>query len=399
MVLPEGWPEDLDAHAPPIIVRLRKALYGLEQAPRLWHNDINTFLLFLGFAQSQADPNLYICSDGILILLFIDDISMMYARTESATKAVIEVKAKLPDKYRITNLGQARQFLHIEIHYDDHSISLGQKAFITTIPKRFHMHDAHGVTTPMDPNVKVDLADDRGEKEPNKESVQHYHAIIRSLMYAALATRSHISYAVAAVCRYNSRPFTSHMTAAKRVLQYHKTTADFRLHFNGNGNGNGNYSVVGFTDSDWASDSTDRKSQGGHVFLTCHDGGAISWQSRKQDLIALSTLEAEYIACSEASWEARWLLKSQRDIHGSPSYASLLPIYCDNHGALTHITTGVIKARTKPIDVCYHNSREVHARKILDYSYVHTNDNAADILTKPLTKEKRIKFTKGMGLW
>jgi len=100
MVLPEWWPdghEDTRRYAPPIIVRLRKALYGLKQAPRLWHNDINAFLLFLGFTQSQADPNLYIRSDGILILLYVDDISMMYARTESASKAAIEVKAKLSE--------------------------------------------------------------------------------------------------------------------------------------------------------------------------------------------------------------------------------------------------------------------------------------------------------------
>jgi len=98
MVLPEGWPEGNEdtrmyAHAPPIIVSPRKALYGLKQAPRLWHIDINAFLLILGFAQSQADPNLYIRNDGILILLYVDDISMMYARTESATEAAIEVKA------------------------------------------------------------------------------------------------------------------------------------------------------------------------------------------------------------------------------------------------------------------------------------------------------------------
>jgi hypothetical protein len=273
----------------------------------------------------------------------------------------------------------------------------------------------------MDPNVKLDLADDQGEKELDKGSVKHYQVIVESLMYAALATRADISYAVAALCRYNSRPCTSHMTAAMRVLHYFKATADFRLHFNGNGsgngngnsnrngngmgnvNGNGNYGVVGFTDSDWASDSTDRKSQGGHVFLTCYDGGAISWQSRKQDLIALSTLEAEYIACSDASREARWLLQLQRDIHASQNQASppssLLPINCDNQGALTHITTGVIKARTKHIDVCYHNSADLHAGKIVDYSYVNTNDNVADILTKPLTKEKHMQFTKGMGLW
>jgi len=137
--------------------------------------------------------------------------------------------------------------------------------------------------------IELDIADDRGEKELDKDSVKHYQAIVGSLI-----------------------------------------------------------------------DSNDRKSQSGPVFLTCHDGGAISWQSRKQDLITLSTLEAEYITCSEASREATWLLQLQRDIHGPQNQTSLpssaLPIYYDNQGALTHITTGVIKARTKHIDVCYHNS-------------------------------------------
>jgi len=115
-------------------------------------------------------------------------------------------------------------------------------------------------------------------------------------MNAAHATRPDISYAVAALSRYNSRPFTSHMAAAKRVLQYLKSTADFRLHFNGNGIGIGigigididiGNSLAGYSDSNRAKDSADRKSQGGHVFLASN--GAISWQSRKQSLIAMST--------------------------------------------------------------------------------------------------------------
>jgi len=163
MTLLEGWSEGLNAHK--IIVRLRKALYGLEQAPRLWHDDINAFLLSLGFTQCSADPNLYLRSDGILILLYVDDISMSYLQT--ATKAAIEVKAKLSEKYKITNLGPARQFLGIEIHRGEIGtrISLGQIAYITTILRWFGMEHTHGVSTPMDPNRKLDLADDRGEKE------------------------------------------------------------------------------------------------------------------------------------------------------------------------------------------------------------------------------------------
>jgi len=254
------------------------------------------------------------------------------------------------------------------------------------------MEHTHDVSTPIDPNVKMDLAEDRGEKE--LEDITDYQAVVGSLMYAALATRPDISYAVAALSCYNSQPFTSHMTTAKRVLQYLKSTADFRLQFNGNGIGIDN-SLVGYSDSDWANDSTNHKSQGGHVILASN--GAISWQSRKQSLIAMSTLEAEFIACSEASRDAKWLLQMQKDSHKKDSPP--LPINCDNQGALTLITTGIIKARTKHIDVCYHNSRDLHRRRIVNYSYVHTNENVADILTKALAKDKHEKFTKAMGLW
>jgi hypothetical protein len=278
---------------------------------------------------------------------------------EAATMAAIEVKAKLSGKYMITNLGPARQFLGMEIYRDENGtgISLSQKAYITTILKRFSIEHSHGVSTPIDPNIKLDLAEDRGEKE--LEDITDYQAVVGSLMYAALATRPYISYAVAALSRYNSRPFTSHMTAAKRVLQYLKSTADFRLHFTGNGIGIGigidiGNSLVGYSDSDWANDSADRKSQVGHVFLASN--GAISWQSQKQSLIAMSTLEAEFIACLEASREAKWLLQLQKDIHGSQKDSPPLPITCDNQGALTLITTGIIKARTKHIDVCYYYS-------------------------------------------
>jgi len=110
----------------------------------------------------------------------------------------------------------------------------------------------------------------------------------------------------------------------------------------------------------------------------------------------MSTLKAEYIACSEGSREAKWLLQLHRDIHGKAT--SPLPINCDNQGPLSHITSGIIKACTKHIDVAYHNSRDIHARKIVDYSNVHTNANVADILCKPLTKDKYEEFTHAMGL-
>ena len=164
--------------------------------------------------------------------------------------------------------------------------------------------------------------------------------------------------------------------------------------------------IIGYTDSDWANDCTDRKSQGGHVFLC--NGGAISWQSRKQDLVATSTTEAEYIACSEASREARWLRQLQRDVDGEldekpdsnskTSDHAPMRIFTDSQGALRHITTGIMKARLKHIEVCYHNSRDLHARGVVHYDYVNTSENPADLLTKAVARDKHEKFTRAMGV-
>jgi hypothetical protein len=111
----------------------------------------------------------------------------------------------------------------------------------------------------------------------------------------------------------------------------------------------------------------------------------------------MSTLDAEYIACSEGSREVKWLVQFHQEIHVKD--ASPLPINCDNQGAPSHITTLIIKVRKQHIDVSYHYSRDLHANKIIDYSYVHTNENVADILTKALLQVKHENITKAMGLW
>jgi len=189
------------------------------------------------------------------------------------------------------NLGPARLFLGIETHHDVTWISLGQKACITIIFRQFRMEHTHGVAMPMNLNVKLDLAEDQGEKK--LDNITDNQAVMESLMY--LATQPDISCSVAALSGNDSWPFTSHMTTAKWVLQCLKSTADFCLHVNYNGiDINIGNSLVGYSDSAWANNSANRKSQGGHMFPASN--GAISGQSRKQSLIAMSILKAEFIA-------------------------------------------------------------------------------------------------------
>ena len=192
MEIPEGWDsgdvsESGTGMAAGSIVRLNKALYGLKQAPRLWYKDIDGFLVkSLNFAQSNADPNLYIHGQGnmrVLLLLYVGDMSIAYPST--AATIAKEIKRSLAEKYKVTNLGMAEQFLGIEINTETSGkqahkeISLGQKAFITSVLKRFGMENAHGAATPMATDIKLDEAEKHGAREVHPAE---YQAIVGSLI-------------------------------------------------------------------------------------------------------------------------------------------------------------------------------------------------------------------------
>ena len=324
MVLPPGL-EWLDPRfSPSGIVLLLKALYGLKQAPRLWYDEINRFLLSIGLRQSPTDPNLYVGS-GVLLLLYVDDIILVHTSPNGGEPT----KRQLLEKYKMTDLGKACRLLGVEIYQGIEGISLCQGDYIRKVLRRFGMQGCHGVHSPMDPNVCLN-----NEKCEDKRVPDHkqYLSMVGSLMYAALGTRPDLSYCVTALSRYNATPLQMHLTAAKRALRYLKQTADHRLFYPRApelADGLAAEAVIhGFTDSDWAGNEFTRKSVGGCIFYTqvtpgvgrlggpgCYPGpGAVHWQSRTQTVVALSTLEAEYIACSDAVREAIWVRRLLADI-------------------------------------------------------------------------------------
>jgi len=252
MELPEGWPEHGPNGGPDevTVIRLWTALHGLKLAPHLWYWHINTFLLSLGFIQSEADRNHHLRNLGKrLLLLHVDDMLMAYAPT--AAKEVEGIKQALAATDKITNLGAACQFLGIEIHYKtDCSISLGQRAFIDSILRWFHLEAGHGAATPLDDNVQLDLAE---EEEDGQIDCKLYQAIVGSLMYIELTTRPDIPFTAAALSWYNSRHFARRLTSGQRVLRYLKVTNDYRPRYNSSATGPNTLS--GYTDSEWASDS------------------------------------------------------------------------------------------------------------------------------------------------
>ena len=174
----------------------------------------------------HADENLYLHS-GVFLLLYVHDTTILYPR--SASEATEDLKTALMKEYKMMDLGKAKQFLGLEIaRQDSGAIILGQAKYIQTIVKRFGMEDANPAPTPLHNKMTLETELQPGETEVD---AGHYQSIIGSLSYAATVTRPDIAFAVSALSRYCSRPFTSHLTAAKRVLRYLKGTADLKLVF------------------------------------------------------------------------------------------------------------------------------------------------------------------------
>jgi len=380
---------------------LQKALYGLKHSPRLWDEDINGYLQSIGFQQSAEDPNLYL-QPGVLLILYVDDLLIAYDGTDGKGH---EIKRLLQAKYKMCDLGAAKRFLGIEIQRgEDGSISICQRAYIDTILKRFGQQDAKSAKTPLD--HQVDLANTNCEDKTANS--KEYLSIVGSLMYAALGSRPDIAFSVSALSRYNVQPLEMHLTAARRVLRYLKTTSELRIHYRRLGQSHGDYppaksshvynphiSVVGFTDSDWAGNLTTRKSIGGCVFSLGYidnnnklvTSGLIHWQAKSQSVVALSTLEAEYIACSHATRESLWLkriIKEAADGMSVQVSEGPVPIGCDNQGALKLIASGVVRQKSKHIDVKYHHVHVEQQRGSVRFQYVTSAANPADLLTKPL---------------
>jgi hypothetical protein len=203
-------------------VHLLKSLYGLKQSPRLWYQAINAFLLSLGLKQSSTDPNLYV-KDGVLLLLYVDDILIVNTSDDSPSSPANQVITALKTKYKMSDLGEARRCLGLETNRDENSISLSQETYIDTMIKRFGMENSRNVSNPLDPDVRLE----NEECEDNPADRTLYLSLVGSLMYAALGSHPDISFAVSSLSRYNSAPLATHLTAAKRVLRYLKSTSAF----------------------------------------------------------------------------------------------------------------------------------------------------------------------------
>lgn len=375
---PEGFEEAGKEH---MVCRLKKSLYGLKQAPRQWYKKFDSFMMSHGYSRTDADHCVYVKTfpggKFIILLLYVDDMLIV----GQDAKMIGDLKKDLSKSFDMKNLGSAKQILGMQILRDRKAkkLWLSQEKYVERVLERFNMKSAKPVSTPLANHFKLSKRSCPTNEEGKKLMASiPYSSAVGSLMYAMVCTRPDIAHAVGVVSRYLSNPGKDHWEAVKWILRYLRGSSRMCLCFEGP-----ETILEGYADADMAGDLDGRKSTSGYVFTFA--GGAVSWQSKLQKCVALSTTEAEYIALTEAGKEMLWLKRFLQQL-AIKQEGSV--IHCDSQSALDLSKNAMYHPRTKHIDVRYHWLRQAVEDEEFKLEKIHTDRNPADMMTKFVARDK-----------
>ncbi|XP_019089093.1 PREDICTED: uncharacterized protein LOC109127935 [Camelina sativa] len=377
MKLPPGYAElQGEVFSPNAVCRLHKSIYGLKQASRQWFLKFKTTLVGFGFDTCHGDHTLFMKEDNgqfLVVLVYVDDI--LIATMDSALAYTLRDQLSLV--FQLRDLGTPKYFLGIEIARNDEGICLTQRKYVLDLLETTGFSDCKPSDVPMKPDQQMSLTsfsrrkkkkvppvkegDDEYDVEPAHPSdstlalltdTKQYRRLIGKLQYLTI-TRLDITFSVSKLAQYSSAPWKFHLQAAHKVLRYLK---------------------------DWGACPDSRRSVTGFAIFIGHS--LVSWRSKKQDMVSMSSAESEYRAMSVITKELLWftyILKSLRLPFSLPAY-----LYCDNEAAIHIASNSVYHERTKHIEFDCHKVREAIEDGVLKTMFVRTDNQLADILTKAL---------------
>ena len=359
-------------------LKLEKSLYGLKQASYEWNKTISTFLISIKFVQSVSEPCLYYCINKNIIqiiLLYVDDIII----ASNSLDEMNFTKQKLRNNFEIEDLGKLKYYLSLQFEQDlkKKQIVIHQSTYSTNIAKEFNLLDANPKYSPGDISMKISKEDCPQSLE-DKESMSKtpFQELIGKINYLTTNTRPDCCYSLSKLSRYMHNYGKNHWQAAKHLATYIKTTKDLGLVFNGSKP----LDLIGYSDADWAGDKDKQCSTTGWVFTL--GGTPISWLSKLQEVPALSTAEAEYIALSNATQEAIYLRKLLQEFNHFDVPSTI--IYEDNNSAIQIAENSSHHSRTRHIATRHHFIRHYISIKDITLKPIPTQDNLADLFTKIL---------------
>lgn len=353
---------------------LKRSLYGLKQAPLSWNKRFTTFLLKKGLKALKTERCVFKNDTGTIFLAIYVDDGIIVGFNE---QEIIDLLSELNKEFQMVACDNPSSFLGIDIFRNREHMVLSQVKYTEKVLKNFCMENSKFVSTPMAENSKFNNENDISNQNfPFRE-------LIGSLLYLTNRTRPDISFPVNVCSRNMEKPTDSDIIDGKRILRYLNGTRCAGICYKKDSNCK---ELLGYCDSDFAGDIGTRKSTTGYVIFFC--GGPITWSSRKQPIVSLSSTESEYIAAAECTKELIYL-KSMIEEIISESVSVNLKI--DNQSAITLMKTGQFSKRSKHIDVRYHFIHEKINEGLLNVQYCPTDKQLADIFTKALGK---IKFEK-----
>ena len=349
---------------------LKRALYGLRQAPRMWNLTFDAFLRSLDLQVSKFDSCIYYqLSPIIIIIIYVDD-GVICAEDAKDADRILKL---LEQRSEIREL-DLTQYRGLQIMRDHEGMTVHQSSYVHKLLIEFGFADCKPVATPV-ACVKGKVSRDLSMFNDH----ELYRKATGSLNYLAEASRPDIMHAVNRACRKNHQPTVDDWIQVKRIFRYLRYQPALGLRYS-----RGDCKLIAFSDADFAGDEDTKRSTTG--FIIMYGDGPIQWKSQRQGHVTTSSTEAEYIALCSTAKEVVWLRKIGLELEMLGESATMLK--CDNESAIKISTSERITQRSRHIAAQEAYVRELVASKELIVSHVRAADQLADFLTKPVTAEK-----------
>ncbi|KAJ4795629.1 Retroelement pol polyprotein-like [Rhynchospora pubera] len=379
MKLPPGF---ASSH-PGKVCRLRKSLYGLRQAPRMWFSKLAAALNAYGFIQSKADYSLFAYQNGgifITVLVYVDDLVV----AGNSGDAIHKFKNYLSSSFSMKDLGVLKYFLGIEFARNSTGLVLSQRKYTLDILAEYGLLGSKPAATPLEQNHNMSAVKGDCMADPEK-----YRRLVGKLIYLTI-TRPELSYSVHIFAQFMHNPLRAHYEAALRVLRYLKNNPGQGILLRADSD----LKLYAYCDSDWAACPLTRRSLTGYFVLLGRS--PISWKTKKQQTVSRSSAEAEYRSMAAAACELTWL-RSLLNFLGV-SQQEPVKLFCDSQAALYIAANPVFHERTKHIEIDCHYIRDQICARLIETSYVRSSDQLADIFTKSLGKQQFLYLLGKLGI-
>ena len=374
------------------VCKLVHTIYGTMQGGHDWFETLCDTYDELDYTTSRADPCVRIKKENgnyTITNTYTDD-------TNGASNSDEEIRRRIDEiskKWEIRDVGDTEYFLGMRIQQDLDSgiIRLTQKPYWEHVLNRFSLDHVTPRNTPLPVGLILD-SDMSPKTDSEREQMydKPYRPVLGSVMWGQLATRPDLAFAVSLLARFQSNPGINHWNALMHVIGYIKNTISYGLTYSRDSD----LSPSGFVDADYGGCRDTRRSTSGYIFLMA--GGPVAWSSKRQATVALSTVEAEYVAMSRCAQQLVWMHSWLDEVEIEYSVPGI--IKGDNRGAIALTKNTRDHGKIKHIDIRHHYIRELLKTGNIVMEQVPSADNLADILTKPLPRDHHHRLLAALNV-